>query len=190
MRQIQKDLYSLQAEKFMELLRKDVPETGSGAVLRRWDLRYDKGSKGATVFEAVYSELLKECVGRTTFGEEVWDHMAQHTGILALHYYVFDRALLSDSSPWYLGGKRDLIRKVLKRVLGRLDAGHIPEWGQAQGALMENLFFAGKLPRWFGFDSGPIPIEGSRATIHQGGMFRVGGRLSSFGPSKRARIIG
>lgn len=48
---------------------------------------------------------------------------------------------------------------------------------------MTNIFFSGKLPKFSGFDFGPIPIPGGRATIHQGQIYRSGGRQTSFVPA-------
>jgi penicillin amidase len=46
--------------------------------------------------------------------------------------------------------------------------------------------FGGKLPRFLGFDRGPITIIGNRATIHQGQIYRAGNRATTFCPSYRA----
>jgi penicillin amidase len=184
MKRIQTDLYSIQAERFMEHLRDHIPESPAGEILRTWNLRYDRESRGATVFEAVYRELLREAIGRPVFGAEAWDDLAEHTSILALYYNVFDRALLTAGSAWHLGaGNSAVVQRVLRRVCEGMEP--IQEWGQVQNAWMDNIFFGGKLPRIFGFDHGPVPIEGSRATVLQGGVFRVHGRLTSFGPSYR-----
>ena len=51
--------------------------------------------------------------------------------------------------------------------------------------MMTNIFFAGKLPAWLGFDRGPIELEGNRSTVVQGGVFTVHGRLTTFAPSWR-----
>ena len=50
---------------------------------------------------------------------------------------------------------------------------------------MRHLMLGGRLPRWFGFDHGPIAIRGGRSTIHQGQIYRAGGRETSFVPSFR-----
>ncbi len=50
---------------------------------------------------------------------------------------------------------------------------------------MDNIFFSGKLPGLFGFDHGPIAIEGSRATVAQGNAFRTRGRPTVVAPSYR-----
>jgi len=47
------------------------------------------------------------------------------------------------------------------------------------------LLVGGRLPRWAGFDRGPVPLRGGRGTIHQGQIYRSGGRQTSFAPSYR-----
>jgi penicillin amidase len=51
--------------------------------------------------------------------------------------------------------------------------------------MMRHLLLGGKLPAWLGFDHGPVPLRGNRATIHQGQIYRSGGRETSFAPSYR-----
>jgi penicillin amidase len=51
--------------------------------------------------------------------------------------------------------------------------------------VLAHMLFGGKLPRVLGFDRGPITLEGGRATIHQGQIYRSGGRATSFAPSIR-----
>src|SRR5690606_5123202 len=60
MQRIQLDLYSLQAERFMAILRPLLSPTPQGKLLARWNLRYDAGSRGAYLFECFYRELLVE----------------------------------------------------------------------------------------------------------------------------------
>ena len=50
---------------------------------------------------------------------------------------------------------------------------------------MKNILFDGKLPKFMGFDRGPITIIGSLATPHQGQIFESAGRLTTFAPSLR-----
>ena len=50
---------------------------------------------------------------------------------------------------------------------------------------MKNIVFDGKLPKFLGFDRGPITIIGSLATPHQGQIFESAGRLTTFAPSYR-----
>jgi penicillin amidase len=51
--------------------------------------------------------------------------------------------------------------------------------------MMKHLLFGGVLPRFLGFDRGPIVLEGCRATVVQGAIYRSGGRETTFAPSYR-----
>ena len=50
---------------------------------------------------------------------------------------------------------------------------------------MNNIFFDGKLPSFFGFDRSNIEIPGNRATVSQGAVYKAHGRTTSFCPSWR-----
>ena len=49
--------------------------------------------------------------------------------------------------------------------------------------LMKNIFFQGKLPKFLGFDYGPVELIGSRATIPQGQIFKSMGRVATYSPT-------
>ena len=55
--------------------------------------------------------------------------------------------------------------------------------------MLHNILFAGKGPRLLvrllGVDRGPISLQGNRATIVQGAIYRSHGRLTTFAPSYR-----
>jgi penicillin amidase len=183
---IQRDLYSLQAERFMAVLRPLLPGSPAAAVLRDWDLRYDAGSRGATLFEECYAVLLREVFGRGLLGEEAWDHLLRETLVLTDYFHVFDRVLLEGGPEWFGGhGREALLRRVLGQVLEGRSAEGVRAWGEGRRVNMANVFFQGRLPRWLGYDHGPIPLEGGRATVAQGGLFRAHGRTTTFAPSWR-----
>ncbi len=180
-RTIQLDTYSIQGAEFMEILE---PLLGDGPVadaLRTWDYRYELDSTGATAFEIFYGALLVEMFGPGC-GAPVIEHLRDASGIFIDFYQNFDRVLCAESSPW-LGqrARDDVWRAALARVAAR-----VPEpWGERNRLSLTNMFFGGKLPSFLGFDPGPIPIRGGRATPHQGQIYRAGDRLTSFTPSLR-----
>ena len=45
------DVYSKQAELYMNILRPLLPSTEQGEILKQWDLCYSKDSKGTYLFE-------------------------------------------------------------------------------------------------------------------------------------------
>jgi penicillin amidase len=180
-RRIQMDTYSIQAAEFLEFLE---PLLGTGPIadaLRAWDYRYELDSTGATAFEIFYAELLVEMFGPAC-GTQVVEHLRDATGAFIDFYQNFDRTLVAESSPWLGDRTRE---EVWLAALNRV-ADQVPEpWGKRNQLTLSNMFFGGKLPRFFGFDRGPIPIRGGRATPHQGQIYSSGGRLTSFTPSLR-----
>ena len=186
MRRIQNDLYSLQAERFMALFRPHLPDTFGARLLAGWDLRYDRESRAATLFEEVYRALLAEVFGKGVFGREMWEAVVSSTVVLADYYHHFDQALLGEDPSWFGEEGRDhLVARVLAEVLDEVDAKALVPWGRRQQVMMTNIFFDGALPRWLGFDRGPFELPGNRATVVQGGIFSAHGRRTTFTPSWR-----
>jgi penicillin G amidase len=176
------DVYSMQAEAFMTILAPLLPDTPSGAILKNWDFEYTADSEGAYLFDIFYRELYREVFGRHGFGKTAVDHFHGHTGIFNDFYINFDRILLSENSSWFGGNTRDdIYLKAVEKALGAQ-----PEkWGKGRKVIMKNILFDGKLPKFMGFDRGPITIIGSLATPHQGQIFESAGRLTTFAPSLR-----
>lgn len=180
-RAIEFDVTSLQAEEFYRVLE---PLLGTGPIanaLRTWDFRYDPLSTGATAFEIFYAELLREMFGPAC-GAPVIEHLQNATGIFIDFYQNFDLVLLAEDSPWLGDRSRD---DVWTAALDRVADQHPEPWGERNQLTLTNMFFGGKLPGFLGFDRGPIPIRGGRATPHQGQIYRAGERLTSFTPSLR-----
>ncbi len=186
MQRIQLDLVSTQAQRIMELIAPHLPDTAAGRLLAGWDCRYDPGSRGATVFEQAYHALLERVFGDGLLGRRRWRQMRDDTALLGLFFNVFDRALL-DPDPWAWGppGRGATLREVLSATLAGLDPGSVPRWGDLRQMVMHNVLLGGRLPRWLGFDHGPVALPGGRATIVQGQILRAHGRLSCTGPSWR-----
>jgi penicillin amidase len=183
---IQLDLTSLQAESLMEIWRPLLPDSLAGRLLARWDLRYDIGSRGATLFEAAYLEVLRRVCGDRIFGRDAWNSLVEGTAILADYYHLFDRILMSEDPYWWGdAGREPVLRAILDDVLGTLDPFDAMPWGRRRRVAMTNIFFDGRLPRWLGFDRGPVELPGNRATVVQGGLFTAHGRTTTFAPSWR-----
>jgi penicillin amidase len=180
MARIQLDLTSLQAGRFMAILRPLLPDTAPAKLLAAWDLRYDAASYGASLFERFYRELLLEVFGGV-LGPEVTRHLAGETGVFADFFDAFDRILLAPTSAWFAGARDDVFRRVAARTL----TGASRPWGESQQLVLAHMVFGGKLPRMLGFDRGPITLEGGRSTVRQGQIYRSGGRPTSFAPSIR-----
>ncbi|MBT7989437.1 MAG: penicillin acylase family protein [Anaerolineae bacterium] len=176
------DLYSLQAERFMAILRPLLPNTPQGDILREWDLHYDAASQGAYLFEAFYKELYREVFGKNGFGEAALDFLYDESGTFIDFYQNFDRVLLTENSVWFGDMSRDeLYRKVAVKSLNI----ESKAWGSRQQYTMSHMLFGGTLPKFLGFDRGPITGVGGRATINQGQIYQSAGRTTTFFPSLR-----
>jgi penicillin amidase len=186
MRRLQLDVYSVQAERFMELFRPLIPSTSAGELLRAWDHRYDRASRGATLFELVYEALLERVFGEGLFGIDSWHEIVTQTTILADFYHVFDDVLLGGDPDWFgQAGRETLIRETLETTLGTIDPEKVSPWGERRQIVMANVLLGGQLPRWLGFDHGPVQLEGNRATVVQATVFVAHERTTSFYPSWR-----
>jgi len=176
------DLYSLQAERFMAIVEPLLPETPQGDILKNWDRCYDAASQGAYLFERFYQELYREVFGRRGMGEKVTDFLAAQTGVFIDFYENFDRVLLAPQSVWFGGQTREEIyRKAAERALSV----EPQAWARERKITMAHILLGGKLPRFAGFDRGPLTGIGSRATVHQGQIYESGGRVTTFMPSFR-----
>jgi penicillin amidase len=178
---LQMDVVSPHAERFMAILRPLLPLTPGADILRTWDYRYDPASVGATLFERFYRGLIRDVFGAVC-GADVMRHVMGETAILADFYYNLDRILLAEQSVWFGGEPRD---EIWTRVLSRSLDGPLTTWGSEQRVMMKHLVLGGRFPVWMGFDYGPVKLRGNRATIHQGQVYRSGGRVTSFAPSYR-----
>ena len=178
---LQHDVVSPQAERFYRDLAPLLPDNAAADILRAWDFRYDLDSAGAFLFERFYRALIAEVFGNVC-GADVLRHLIDETNTLADFYAHFDRVLLDSGSCWYGEEGRDA---VWRRVAEQTIREPIGTWVDRQQVLVRHLLFGGRLPRRLGFDRGPIAIPGGRATIHQGQIYRSGGRETTFAPSLR-----
>jgi len=182
MKRIHLDLYSLQAERFMRVLRPLLPDTDNGRILREWECSYTPDSRGATLFESVYLALLNTVFGDNGMGREVVDWVMNETGLFNDYYGNLDEILMNPRSAWFEGRPREeLFKRAIKEGLTAK-----PEpYGKTRLVTLSHLLFGGKLPRFLGFDYGPIQLPGGRATVPQGQIFKSAGRVTTFSPSYR-----
>lgn len=175
------DVESPQAALFMDALRSLLPPTPNGELLRNWDLQYDPDSRGASLFERFYRELVVEVFGAVC-GTAAIRFVMEETPIVVDFFANFDQVLLRPDSLWYGREGRDA---VFRRVAGRVLSGSARRWGETQQTSMRHLLFGKRVPAWLGFEYGPVPLRGGRATIHQGQVYKSRGRETTFAPSYR-----
>ncbi|KAA6346346.1 Acyl-homoserine lactone acylase QuiP [termite gut metagenome] len=178
---MQYDVYSIHAEKFMEFIRPLLPDTEAGDMLKKWDLCYDTKSKGAFLFEMIFRQLFYEVFG-DVLGKSVTEFLNNETGILADFYQNFDNILLAEESKWFRGKTRDQIYQKAMDLALKME---VKEWGEINHITLSHIILGGKLPKFLGFDAGPFPLPGGRATIHQAQTYTSANRKTSFAPSFR-----
>jgi penicillin amidase len=181
MQKMHYDLYSKQAEDWMPIIEPLLPEGPHADLLRDWDLRYEGNSVAASVFENIYREFALLVFGEQSLGAEVMRYLMDETIVFCDFTGSFDAVMRREESAWFGGKTRDeLLRVAVERGL----AAEARPWGEGRMVMMSNIMFAGKLPKWMGFDYGPIEIIGGRATIPQGQIFKtLGGRRTTFSPT-------
>ena len=179
------DVYSIQAELFMKILGPLLPDTKQGQILKNWNFEYPPDSEGAFLFDRFYKALYREVFGKNGFGTDAVEYIGKHTGMFNDFYINFDRILLSENSLWFgTRSREDLYLKAAETAL----KSQPEKWGDARKVILKNILFDGKLPKFLGFDRGPIAIQGSLATPHQGQVFESAGRQTTFAPSFRMVI--
>ena len=181
-REIHYEVYSLQAEYFMRILKPLLPETPQGKILREWDCRYHPESQGAFLFEKFYETLRREVFGKNGFGVAAVDFLANESGAFVDFYDNFDRVLLAENSAWFGSESRE---SLYHRAAAEALQVAPQAWGEVNQIKMKHLILGEKLPRAAGFDRGPIILRGGRATPHQGQIYKSAGRTTSFTPSFR-----
>jgi penicillin G amidase len=176
------DFYSNQAALFMEILAPLLPKGGNADILKNWNFEYTADSKGAYLFDQFYKALYRIVFGENGLGVDAVDYLDQKTGMFNDFYVNFDRILLADQSAWFGGRSRETLFEQAAQIALASPA---KQWGDDRQVMMKNIVFDGKLPRFLGFDRGPITINGGLATPHQGQMFESAGRQTTFSPSFR-----
>jgi penicillin amidase len=181
MQKMHYDVYSKHAEDWMPIIKPLLPEGDARAdVLRDWDMRYESDSVGASIFENIYLEFARMVFGEQSLGKEAMAFLMDESIIFADFTASFDVVMLKEQSTWFGSKTRDeLLRVAIERGLAK----EAKPWGQTHKVMMNNIMFAGRFPKWLGFDYGPIEIIGGRATIPQGQIFQTQGRLATFSPA-------
>lgn len=181
MKEMHYDVYSIQAERFMKYIIPLLPETENGDILNNWDLCYDINSKGAYLFEQIYRNLYAE-VFSSAIGVNSLDFLQNETGIMIDFYDNFDKNLLKEDSKWFgEKSKKELYSSAILKGLKN----KAKTWGEVNQFTLTNILLGEGLPDFLGFNKGPFPMPGGRATIHQGQVYRSNNRNTTFAPSCR-----
>ena len=194
MERMQLDVFSLQAQRWMDVLRPLLPMSCEACKeLANWDLQYDGSSRGALLFTLFYNDITS-AVMTSLFGAEAWKYLRiDGTAFYCLNQRIDDIILEggSDLSALIKNETRDeLLVRILQQSLGSSS----PHWqvyaseanlGDLQSMTHVNLFFQGRtgsIGLLLGLDRGPYSQQGSHATVVQGAQGVHYGMLVHAGP--------
>ncbi len=183
MQQAQMDVYSLQAERLMKVIRPLLPDTENGKILAQWDLRYEETSLGATLFESVYHHLIQFAFGSLeNLGQAHLAYLREKTLLFASFFHFFDELLLKKKTTW-IQNREQLFQQA---IATGLEIEPKP-YGMIHLFSFKHLLFGKDLPKPIRdlFNFGPLPLRGNRATIHQGQIFQTFTIEVPFAPSFR-----
>ena len=176
---LQMDAVSLQAQRFMSVLRPLLADDERFVGILQWDGSYED-SRYASWFEAFYRAGAAEVL-TWACGPEAARYVLAETDLIPFFFWLIDDVLLDPTGGWAGEHGRDaaLRRLAIAALATAVNRAASPTM------TMRHIMLGGRLPRWIGFDHGPVPLRGGRATIHQTQQLRAGGRDITAGPSFR-----
>ncbi len=177
-KKIQKGFISEQAKHYLNKYN----HLKSHKYFENWNCSYDTDSRVAPLFETFYAHLIDQFLSDHFIDKESAKDLREQTSFMADFYDFFDSLFLKEKDSIFFANKsrEDYIKAALDST-NENDT----RWGDINKINMNNIFFDGKLPSFFGFDRSNIEIPGNRATVSQGAVYKAHGRTTSFCPSWR-----
>jgi penicillin G amidase len=175
MKIIQNDIYSIQGERFLKILRPILIKESQNEytkILLNWDFLYNKDSQGAFLFEKFYQKIQFE-IWKRVFGDEITNHVVKKH-LIIYYYHYFDNVILShdmryNSLLWKNQTQEETFTLVWRSFVE--DNIEMKRFGDYSSSYIKNIFFAevlsGKIGSLLGIHKGPYEMEGSRSTINQ-----------------------
>ncbi len=162
---------------YIRSLSSDDPRLAQALdLLRRWDGRAVRDSAGAALFEALRVHLIQE-----TFGDELGDQLLRRAGSSAEVALV--NLLADPTSPWFddrttpqVEARDQILLRALEGAVDELTETLGPDmgrwrWGDLHTATFENqsLGQSGIALIEAIFNRGPVPVDGTIATVNNTG---------------------
>ena len=177
---MQLDRLSLQAARYLDVLRPLLAGDERFAAIAAWNCVYDDDSREAAWFESFRAALVESAL--TAVCGDAATFILRETTIAAASFGLLDDVLLRADSGWHGDGGRD---GALLRAAEVAFAAKPTTLAERQPLVLRHVLLGGRLPAWAGFDRRTPGLRGGRATIHQGQLLRSGGRDVAIGPSYR-----
>jgi penicillin G amidase len=200
MQALQADTFSLQAERYMAVLRpvvRAMKNCHKCTQLAGWDCRYDGKSRGALLFTLFYNELVAQ-VMNPLVGADAWAQVRAGGSVFYCIMQRLDNLVLADGPSLRRLTANvslvELVTQIAERVLlpgmssaqaQLYDVSGSATYGNYLSLTFTNIFYQGRLGAlgtFFGIDHGPHAQSGSHATVVQGGQGVNFGMLVNIGP--------
>jgi penicillin amidase len=182
MQRIQYDVYSVHAERLLDVLLPLVPNGPLRERLTGWDRRFNPGSTEATLFMRFYLQVMVQVFGgaKKGIGWRRMLYLCTRAGYSLMVLTAADRLLEKEKSIWWAyRDKAELIHQAASRV--DLDC---PPWSAVNYFHFTDRFFGEQhVGRLFGYTTGKYAMPGCHATPFQGHVLHTARRESTFAPS-------
>ncbi|MEC7276769.1 MAG: penicillin acylase family protein [Bdellovibrionota bacterium] len=177
---LQCDLYSYQAKRYLDLIRAWIPDTPTGRILSNWDLTYGAQSKGAYLFEQ-FLKLCYQNLIEPIFGYQQWQDFTKNSDIIHYYYHLIDQVIFDDTQEsdfWFnevikadkntLSPRDQFLKENLDQTLSHFPSAKLKPWAKINNFVLKTPF----RPRiFFKERKRKYDFLGSRASVSQAERF-------------------
>ncbi len=181
MKDIQTDVYSLQAERIIAFLAPYLKNDSIGERLLSWNRKFDSEVVEATIFKEFYRELVIDTCTKRLFPEEIMEHIYNESFFIQMNYDLIENQWMKEGGLFADVDWEGVTKSILEKLKGR----NFEKWGQRNSITLRHILFGRTFLGNLGFNAGPFPFNGCESTVSQGTKYRTGGQEMTFGPSYR-----
>jgi penicillin amidase len=182
MQRIQYDVYSVHAERILDVLLPLTPEGPLKQRLSDWDRRFTIESEDAALFMRFYLQVIVQILGaaKRGIGWRRMVYVCTRAGYSLMVLTAADRLLAKENSLWWAyRDKAELVDMAAQRV--KL-AG--PTWAEVNYFHFSDRFFGEhRVGQFLGYSTRKYAMPGCHATPFQGHVLHTSTRESTFAPS-------
>lgn len=182
MKEIQYDLSSLQAERFMKIIFPLVDFKRKGRILKEWDMEYRSDSAGASIFENIYFSMLETVFGSRSYGREFLNYFFSEPYFCIGYYMNPDRIFFNKKSHWFGSESRDALLKIA--VENGLEK-RFSRYGKKQRIIFSPLLSDDTFFSALKYIPYRLELSGGISTVNFCRIFEPDGRKTTVGASCR-----
>jgi penicillin amidase len=140
MRTIHADVISVQARKFMEILKPNLPPNNPlSDMLSKWNYSYDLNSREAALFEEFYAALNEDVFGKVFKTKNAWERVRTFLG--GIFFQQFDNIIFNydpslDSLLWKGETRDQLFARVIRKVFEGKKIQHLASYKESRTTVL------------------------------------------------------